>query len=207
MPLLAACASLALSACATGRPPITGEPGPVLADEAAERAYREVLARYTDQHSIYDGVDTRLFAAATYQSPAFVEARVRRMGEFQAQPPELVEAALAKERGALEGIYAFVLGVHANDPRHDDFDRPESIWRLALIAGGHETAPASVRRLGRSDLNLRAIYPHLGQFWVAYEVRFSGEEHGASTVPEGAERMTLLVASTLGKAELHFPVR
>lgn len=197
---LAIACLLLLTGCASGRLPQVGEPPPMLADAEAERAYLELLERYTDRRAIYDGLDTRMFAAATLQAPAFVEARVRRRGSFRAQPQSEVEAELAAERAALQGVQAVFLGVHLNDPKYDDLDRRDSIWRLALLSGGAELAPQSIRRVGRADLAMRAIYPYLGDFWVGYEVRFP------ATLPAG-EKLVLKIASALGKAELQLQAR
>lgn len=201
-------ALLALLGCARGPLPATGEPGPALSDAAAEAAYREVLDRHTARQAVYDALDTRLFVAATIQRPPFIEARVRRRGAFQAQPEALVAEQLERELSELSSVHVFHLGVHLNDPRYDDFDKKDSIWRLALVAGGAESTPSQVRRLGRSNLNVRAIYPYMQEFWVGYEVRFPAvRADGQPTIPPGAERVTLRLASTLGKADLEFALR
>src|SRR5687767_12407102 len=86
-----------LLACASGAVPKIGERPRKLDDAAAEKAYQDTLARFTARGEIYDGLDTRLFVGATHQSEQFIDARVRRKGAFQAQPPVEIEAALAKE--------------------------------------------------------------------------------------------------------------
>lgn len=197
--LAAVAAALICAGCATGRVPRVGDAPPMAQDMVSEHAYQETLKRYTDQKGIYDGLDTRLFVAATWQSPRFVEARVKRLGEFQVQPEQEVAQKLADEREKLEGKTEFFFGVHANDPRFDDFDRKNSIWRLALVTGGKELRPTEVRRVGRSTMDMRATYPYMDVFWVAYAVRFDAELSPGETA-------TLKVASTLGQAELSFRV-
>jgi hypothetical protein len=57
--------------------------------------------------------------------------------------------------------------------------------------------------MGRANLHMRAIYPYLGGFWVAYQVRFPvTREDGSPVIPPGTERVTLRLASTLGAADL-----
>ena len=55
--------------------------------------------------------------------------------------------------------------------------------------------------MGRATLNLRAIYPYLDTFWVAYRVRFSKIEDCAE------DKVVVRVASTLGHAGLQFPAK
>ncbi len=194
---------LAVASCVSARPPSVGEPPPALSDGAAEAAYDATLRRYTDESAVYDGFDTRLFAAATFQSRAFVEARVRRRGAFQAQTEAELQAELARELANLEEAHEVFLGVHLNDPRYDDFDRKGSIWRVVLVGPSGEVKPSSIERVGRANLDLRAIYPYMGSFWVGYRLRFPRRlESGALTVPPGTERVVLRIASALGRAEL-----
>lgn len=195
------------SGCVT-TPPTLGEEPPALKDETAEKAYREVLARYTGRAEIYQGFDTRLFASATFQAPTFREARVRRRAEFQRTPAPRVEELLAEERTEATQVHTFFLGVHANDAQYDDFDRRSSIWRVALVTQAGETRPTSIRRVGRTNLDLRAIYPYMSTFWVGYRVDFPTTfPDGTPVLPEGTERVTLRLASTLGAADLEMAAK
>ena len=166
-------------------------------DEASEHSYQEILTRFSDQKGVYDGLDTRLFVAATWQSPRFIEARVRRQGEFQEQPEAEVNKHVLDEREKFKGRTEFFFGVHANEPKFDDFDRKNSIWRIALVAGGKEILPTEIKRVGRATMDMRATYPYMDVFWVAYSVKFDG-------VMEPGQTAKLKVASTLGAAELDF---
>ncbi len=203
--LLSACLwMLAASGC--GSIPRVGEPGPSVPSAAAEREYQATLDRYSDHAEVYDLFNTRLFTAMTYQSWRFREARVQRMALFQAHPRELIEKNLAVERAAFDSFHELFFGVHSASYRFDDFDRRDSIWRIALVTESGETTPVSVERIGRSTLNLRALYPYLDEFWVAYRIRFARTTpSGAPVIPPGTNRFTVRLASTIGRAELHFP--
>jgi hypothetical protein len=195
------------SGCLT-TPPTVGDPPPILKDEAAEKAYRGVLARYSGRAEIYQGFDTRLFAAATFQAPAYREARVRRRAEFQHIPAPRLEALLSEELAEATKVHTFFLGVHANDPEYDDFDRRNSIWRLAMLTPAGEVRPTSVRRVGRNSLDLQAIYPYMGSFWVGYLVDFPATlPDGSPVLPQGTEKVMLRVASTLGTADMEMAAR
>lgn len=200
------CVAALLGALASGcvtSPPAVGEPGPVLQDEVAEQAYRDVLARYTGRAEVYEGFDTRLFAGATFQTATFREARLRRTAEFQHIPAPRVQVLLAEERAQAANVHEFFLGVHSNDYRYDDFDRRTSIWRVALLTPAGEVRPLSIRRVGRTNLDLRATYPYLGHFWVAYRVEFPvAMPDGSPVIPPGTEKVTLRLASSLGTANL-----
>jgi hypothetical protein len=188
--------ALALSACASARiPRIGGDPSPVDTDPALESSYQQTLEAATRSRGIYDVLDTRLFVYATWESPAFVEARVSRFARFRALPVEEARSSLEAERQRLSDVVEFHLAVHANDPRMDDFDRPSSMWRLALVVDGKEYPPKLIERIGRANTEQRSYYSYMEPFWVGYRVRFPKVETRA---------MTLKIASAAGKAELVF---
>jgi hypothetical protein len=187
-----------LAACATARAPVVGDPGPVSSDPSEENVWLQTLDNYTDRKSIYDGLDTRLFVAGTWQSPRFAEARVKRESEFHGLPLAEAVAAWEAERTRLSDITEIELGVHLNDSHYEDFDKRNSIWRLTLVGGGVEVAPLEIRRRGKATLARRAIYPYLDTFWVEYVVRFPKVQVGPG------QKFTLRIASSLGRAELEF---
>lgn len=185
--------------CSTGHiPRVPGDPPPAVKDAEAERSYQTVLEHFTRAQGIYDNLDTKTFFQATLQSPAFVEARVRREGLFKAWPSSELETQLSSEQKRVSDATEFFFAVHANDYRFDDFDRPKSMWRLVLVSGGEEVAPVSVERLGRTSTEMRSYYSYMESFWVGYRVRFPKRDvaHG--------EALTLKMASALGRAELSF---
>ena len=156
------------SGCVSGRVPMVGEPAPGARNAESERSYQDLLEAFTRRAGIYDVFDTRLFVQATLQSPSFAEARARRKAEFQGLPKSAVEAAVTAEAERLAGVTEFFMGIHANDIRHDDFARPDSIWKLTLVAGEVETHPVEIVRVGRGTLDLRGLYPYVDTFWVGY---------------------------------------
>ena len=171
--LAAASVLLLLAACPSARVPrIPGDPPPAVRDSAAEREYQLVLEKYSRSQGVYDNLDTKLFFQATWQSPPFAEARVRREGMFKAWPGAELETKLTDERKRLADATEFFFGVHANDYRFDDFDRPNTMWRMVLVVGSEELAPVSVERIGRTNTEMRSYYSYMESFWVGYRVRF-----------------------------------
>jgi hypothetical protein len=162
-----------LSGCTT-TPPTIGDPAPQLADRRKEQAYQDILEKFSDRAEVYDGFESR------------------------------VEELLAAERAEDTQFNEFHMGVHVNDPKFEDFAFPRtSIWRIVLLTPVGEVEPVSVERIGRSTLDMRAFYPYLGVFWVAYKVRFPKVlKDGTPIIPPSASHVTLRLASALGHAEL-----
>jgi len=190
---------LLLSGCATGAlPPVPGDGPPTVRDAAKENAYQRMLERVTEHEAVYDALDTRIFAQATWQSADFVKARVLRWGEFRDAPRVEVDAELEKERARLKGQTEFFLGIHANDWHFEDFEKKDSMWRVALVKDGQEVLPTSIERLGRTNVEMRSIYSYMESFWVGYRVDFPEVD-----LPAG-EKMVLKLASPVGEARLTF---
>lgn len=186
-----------LCSCATGRVPrIPGDPPPALSDNAAEQKYQDTLERFTAHGGVYDNLDTKAFFYATYQGPTFVAARVQRMATFKNLPPKELAASQAFEDSRLTDATEFFMATHVNDSHFDDFDRSNTVWRLALVVHGEEYKPVSVERIGRTNVDLRGVYSYMESFWVGYRVRFP------KVVLQPGEPMVFRAASALGKADL-----
>jgi hypothetical protein len=203
----AALVLLLAAGCSSLPPPMVGTPGPELPDAQANQAYEALLERYTVKRQIFIGFDTVLFGGVTYESPTFREARIRRRDAFQAQSPAqlAVDLKAAEEEGA--AFYDFTLGVYVQNPRFDDLDFQSSIWHLALRTPTGEVSPTLVKRVGKANLNTRAYYPYMGDFWTVYRVRFPKAVDARPLVSEGVQTFTLVLASSLGRAEFPLPTQ
>jgi hypothetical protein len=194
----AACLALA---CATV-PPQVGTAPPETHGDQSEQKYQAIFARYSDHSEVYHGMDTEMFAAATFETMPFREARVRRQALFQVWPEQKLAAELAQQQTEASQANVFFFGVHLNDYHFNDFDRSRTIWRIVLVTPNGEIAPTKVQRIGRANLDMRTYYPYMGEFWDAYELDFpKTDANGQPVIPPGLDTVTLRVASTLGKSE------
>lgn len=189
---------LMASACSMFRAPVVGESAPAQKDPADENRWQQTLERYTDHKAIYDGLDSRLFAAATWQSPQLVDARVRRECDFRGLPESATRARLAAEQSRLAAVTEVHLGVHVADYHFEDFGRSDSMWSIALVKDGVEVTPTKVTRNGKARLHMRAIYPYLDEFWVSYDLQFP------KVVVAPGDKLTMRMASSIGRAEFEF---
>lgn len=201
MTRLGALCLLVLAGCPSARiPHIPGDPPPAVRDSEEEAAYQRVLERYTTSKGVYDNLDTKVFFQATWQSPAFAEARIRREGSFKSWPPQELDQKLTFERARVADATEFFFAVHANDYHFDDFEKTNSMWRMVLVVGTDELPPVLVERLGRTTTEMRSYYSYMESFWVGYRVRFPARTFNSGQV------IHLKLASALGKAELPFTV-
>ena len=170
-------------------------------------SYDAELGQWTAKSQLFKGVDKVVDAAATFQSLAFREARARRSAELQALPSAAAEALLASEREEAKGEDDFFMGLSIDPPSANDLNEKDSVWHVTLLLPDGTVLPAlSVRQFYHPDPNLVAIYPYLQRFWVGYWLRFAAADASGRRYLAQGGRVTLRLASALGRAELPFEI-
>lgn len=190
---------LVLAACASARVPrVPGEPPPAVRDAKQEQVYQALLDEQTKSAAVYDNLDSKVFLLGVWQSPRFVEARVRREAMFKDMPEAVFAQRLSEERARLGDATEIFFGVHANDYKYEDFSRPNTMWRMVLLVDGQELLPTEIERLGRATTEQRSYYSWLESFWIAYRIRFPHVEL------RPGQKFTFRLSSALGRADLSF---
>jgi hypothetical protein len=190
-----------MAGCSMG-PPRVAPRIPSLPDTEAEARYQTALDRTTGTAQLYDAFRTRAFLAATLQTPAFRKVRAEREAAFRSETRAELESRLAKEQAEAEEGWEWFVGVDVRNPEHQDLDRKDSSWRVAMITPAGTFLPSRVERVGRSTEAIRTLYPYLDTFWVAYRVVFPREVDGVAVVPEGTGEVVLELAGVAGQAQL-----
>ncbi|MBS2030948.1 MAG: hypothetical protein JST54_23800 [Deltaproteobacteria bacterium] len=199
-------AMVALVAACSSVPPRVGEAPPHAPDNQKELQYHEVFDRYTRHAEIYDGFDTRMFMAATFETPEFVQVRSERMSSFLGLPAAEAQAVMARDLADASKGIDFFMGVSTAVRKVNDFGTANSIWRISLSTSTGEVTPILIDRISKPDDNLRGIYFYLGDFWVGYRMVFpSTLPNGQPVIPPGEKTVTFKLDSALGHAKLEFP--
>lgn len=195
-----------LLSCASMWVPRVGDPAPVAPQSSEENAYQAVFEHYTAHVENYDAFDDVIFAAATFETVPFREARVHRRALFQKRPPQWEADEMVKERKAAEAAHEFTLAVHLSANRYEDFDRPNTMWQISLQTSAGEVGPTEIQRIGRGDLNLAAYYRYVDDFWIVFYLKFPTRlPSGGELIPPGTDQVTMKIGSTLARVELKFP--
>jgi hypothetical protein len=189
-PAIAVAAALGLAGCSLLRlPPRSPAPLP------DEGSWAELRNAATSRATLYDGVVHRATATATWLAADVREARVRRLASWQAWSAGEIEAAVGRERSEAESSDQFLLSLYTADPKVNDLDSRESVWRLEVVRGEVATLAGKIEAL-EPDATLRQLFTFVGPFDTVYRV----------TVPRGAggEAPLLRLASALGRIDLQF---
>ena len=192
--LAAAALVAALAGCGLGSL-LKREPTPGI----REGTWAEVRGAATRRGSIYDGLEHRASATATFLGPAEREARARRLGEWLGWTPEELEKRLQQERTEAAQGEEFVLAFYTADTRANDLDSPRTVWRVAVEADEGELLPSRIEALD-TDATITGLYPYVGVFDTVYRVRFPPSPKG----PLEGRMFALEIASALGRIDLAY---
>jgi hypothetical protein len=186
-------------ACATGHAAVGGP---------ASEDYGAAVDHWTASAQLYskgDFIDKTVDVWATYQSPAFREARVRHWGESIGFAPNEITQKLAEEQAEAGHELDFFVGMTVDPQKANDLDTRSSLWHVSLLLpDGTALQPLSIRAYDPPDANQRKLYPYLHEFWVGYWIRFPALNALGQPVLAGADKLTLHLGSAMGKIDLAF---
>ena len=167
--------------------------------------YERVLATWT-RHAktvvVYQGTVIEMWAA--YKSWEFRQAYIERYAKIYSLSDTERAALLHTQQEAARQTYEFHVAVQMTNYKWNDLDKEASPWRVSLVDGaGAEIAPRRIELLRLPELYETQFFPNRTEFSMTYLIRFNrtDAETGGFGGP-GTGRITLRVASPLGKAEV-----
>lgn len=174
--------------------------------------YGKALKKWTRQVALYSGLETRAFVRVVYLSPEFVDAQAKELSAMRAELPEKARETSAKLHEQYRQPSFFAI-VYIPDKTANDWNEPGSVWRLALNVGLGERAPEKVERFEVPfNAELRALYPYLDEYSVAYLLRFpdpaapvaANASGPAAPEPSNPAEVELIAAGALGKMQFRW---
>ncbi|MBI4819708.1 MAG: hypothetical protein HY791_25770 [Deltaproteobacteria bacterium] len=160
-----------------------------------------MLKAWTREDRVYDRLESRLFATATFHSPAFRKAFMLRHEDFSGPGSEQARSLSLTSAGAEESLEFFV-STWTPNPDWNDFDQDDSIWRVTLVTDAGSSAPSKITKV-KANANIRAIYPYITDHSLTYSVRFPLTD-GASNalISSSTKQFRLELISSVAKATL-----
>jgi hypothetical protein len=129
---------------------------------------------------------------------------------MRAEPPDQAAQTLARLRDDNRNPSFFAVA-YVPDKTANDWNEPHSVWRIALNMGLGERPPDRVQRYEVPfNAEMRALYPYLDDYSVAYVLRFPAPSSPQqallsppATVPAPGEAQ-MIIAGAPGKMEFHW---
>lgn len=183
--------------CAAPRPLVLNSNQTLGADD-----YEEVLAAWTRSDEVYHDLDSVVFAHCTFHSSELRRAFGLRHPNVYG-PGSEEAARLALTRIDAEHAHEFFLSAATGDPKWNDFDRPDSIWRVTLQIDESDPVDGTVDRV-KTSANLRVIYPFITDYAKTYRVRFPLATEGRALIPPQTRVLRMRIISALGTATMQW---
>lgn len=188
------------------------------ADPHLEGEYGKAVKKWTRRVALYSGLDTNAFVRIVYLSPEFVAAQAREISKMRAELPDKAAETLARMLEQARHPTFFAVA-YMPDKTANDWNEPNSVWRIALNLGLGEKAPERVQRFEVPfNAELRVLYPYLDDYSVGYLLRFPepsppqlASNVGPGQTPPPAPTFSpteaqLIIAGALGKMVFHWRV-
>ena len=169
-----------------------------LPDPKFEGPYGIALEKATRKATLYSGLETRAFVRATYLSPEFVTVMAGELSRLRAEPPSEAAQRLARMLDENK-TPSFFVALHTPYKEWNDWQEPNSIWRVAVDFGHGQIDKPKVTRIERPDAETLALFPYLDNFSIGYYLRFTGAPEPA-VLPDSLAGG--IVASALGQVQM-----
>ncbi|MBI5971028.1 MAG: hypothetical protein HY884_07735 [Deltaproteobacteria bacterium] len=172
--------------------------------------YDDLLKAWTRSVKVYNGLDTTIYATATFKSPEFREAYITRYADGIKAAESLKMTLLEKETGEFEKYNEFFISVYTADDKWNDLEKPNSVWKLYLEDGrGARVTPVSVKKVDRDDALVKEFFPYLDAWSTAYVARFPKyTETGAEPIPgNDTLALRLIITGVFGDGTLEWRLK
>lgn len=170
-----------------------------------EEAYLRVLNAWTRGVKVYEGLETKLYASATFKSAGFRDAYIERYVKGNQLDEGYANALREREAELSEKFNEFFFTAYTPVDKWNDFAESDSIWKVYLEDDkGARLQPVSIAKLDASDPLLREFFPYMDLWSSAYTIKFPKySETGTEPIPNAdTKSMRLVVTGVLGKGEL-----
>ena len=172
--------------------------------------YFDILNLMTRSKKVIDNMDNKLFIYATYKSwplrEAYADEYAGRYLMYNYQKDRLK----ATEKESDERFNEFFVAVYTPDEQWNDFNAPESIWKIYLEdEKGDRVSPIEIKKVDVNSPLIREFYPYLDLWSSGYIIRFP--KHiavGKKPLPEkDAKYFKLIITGVVGSAALEWQLR
>jgi hypothetical protein len=148
-------------------------------------------------------VDVALEAWATFKSWEFREAYIERYVSVYGLSEADRETLRRSQLEAFHKAYEFHLTAESASSKWNDLEKQSSAWRTTLVdAVGHELTPEPIKVEKLPDAYEREFFPDRTPFTKTYSIRFVVPSGDTSFGGPQSGRITLRIASPIGRLDL-----
>jgi hypothetical protein len=169
------------------------------------KAYKAIRDKWSREARIHQGLEVELIISATFKSKAFRRAYADEYGEAYKLSPEEKTQFVKDQLQAADLSHEFVVASFVPEKKWDEFDKPQSIWKLYLVNDrGERVQPLEVQKPKQRDAKASYFFPYVTPWKTVYVVRFPSSipETDQPLVGKHTKAITLVITSVLGTTEM-----
>lgn len=167
--------------------------------------YFRALDRFSRGQKVYSGLETRLYMNATFKTVEFRRAWAGRYAASYELSEDLAKALTDREVEQGLAYNEFFFTAYTPDDALNDFDRPDSVWKLYIEdAQGRRARPLSIAAVDKSEPVIREFFPYFDLWSRAYTVRFPKYADSGDEIDPEKGPVKLIVTGVMGRGELEW---
>ena len=174
------------------------------------KSYKEICDQWTREARIHQGLEVELIVSATFKSETFRRAYAQEYGKVFRLTSEETEQFIEDQLQLARQSHEFVVASFVPEKKWDEFDKPQSMWKLYLVNDRNERVePLTVEKCKAQDATVSYFFPDVTPWKSVYIVRFPCKvpETDQPLVGENTKSITLVITSVLGTAETHWNLK
>ncbi|UCD86653.1 MAG: hypothetical protein JSV01_02425 [Desulfobacterales bacterium] len=167
--------------------------------------YKTVCDEWSREARIHRGLEVELIVSATFKSEEFRRAYAEEYAKAYRLTPEKKKQFVDDQLEAATRGHEFLMAAFVPEEKWDDFDQPNSVWKLYLVNDQNERVePVEVRSVRRQDAVTPHFFPYVTPWKSVYKVRFPYNipTTDQPIIEENTKEIKLVITSLLGTAEL-----
>ncbi|MCK4739667.1 MAG: hypothetical protein KAT46_06930 [Deltaproteobacteria bacterium] len=170
-----------------------------------DSSYYDVLDENTETLKIYSGVELVLHLSATLKSKSFRAAYAREYSKRFKLDSAKTDVMKVDNSEALKEYVEFFFSAHTPDPKWNDFEEKDSIWKLYLSDSTKgRVIPFEIKKLEEDSPALKEFFPYIDAWSKVYSIKFPLYHETGEVVLSENLPLKLTIAGVKGEGELLF---
>jgi len=172
---------------------------PNLPNLISESEYDSLIDTYTANKKVYDGLYQTVDFYGTLVNSKVAHAQLDQNARIYQWNQEQFSNKKSEVETKLSKQTEIFLSFFVPERKHDDLNKPKTLWKIFLDAGG-KRYEGRAEKIKTILADVQSLYPHHTRFYTPYRIIFSVP---TSMIENGESKLTL--TGPVGSASIDFP--
>ncbi len=155
--------------------------------------YVQTTRDWTRKDALHSGLDTEIIARATYKSPEWMQAYIKKRAEVYGLTSDETEELRQNLEDSLKQETGFFLALAKGEKARGRLKFDDPLWSIFLMHEDKKIYPLEIRESREPLAKLESFYPYVNRWQDHYVLRFP---------PVNGDSFDLVMSGPLGRVEL-----